>query len=273
VKRLLRLLLFVLAFAAAAAFCRRQTDGFTIASVTSDLPYNPHWESSPLTNRSILDQPFSYLGKGAQAYVFASEDGNYVLKLFRHDHMRPRIWSFFLDRPGDRRRQAKLQESFSSYKIAADSFREESGLVFLHLNKTNNLRKKLRIIDKIGVLHELDADGMEFLVQKKASLLYPTLEQWMASGKLEESKALLASLVLLLKSRQAKGIGDKDPNLETNFGVLGGKAVQIDIGRFRREESPDARGELLRTADPLHRRLAERYPELDIYLMEKIHET
>src|SRR5689334_8640410 len=34
---------------------------------------------------SILEQPFHYLAKGGQSYVFGSSDGKYVLKLFRFD--------------------------------------------------------------------------------------------------------------------------------------------------------------------------------------------
>src|ERR1700722_581245 len=72
----------------------RWTDDFRIANITHDIPYHPEWDTSLSHEelaqlKSILDQPFTYIGKGAQAYAFASEDGKYVLKFFKFKHLRP----------------------------------------------------------------------------------------------------------------------------------------------------------------------------------------
>ena len=69
----------------AERFCNRQTDGFAVSKINSHLTFNPKWEIAQdrASARSILSQKFYYLSKGAQCYVFASADNQYVLKFFR----------------------------------------------------------------------------------------------------------------------------------------------------------------------------------------------
>jgi len=276
-KSVLKWALIVSGIVVAAWFSKKQTDGFTIAKISSDLSYYPDWETEEkLTDsqvRKILSQPFRYLGKGAQVFAFESEDGSYVLKFFRHDHMRPRPWLAALPLHGHKKRIEKLHETFSSYRIASDDLREETGLVFLHLNKTSRLHHKIRVVDKIGIEHLVDADKTEFVIQKKADLLYATLEKWMADGKKEEACQLIGSIVSYLKKRCHQAIFDKDPNLETNFGVLEGKPLQFDLGRFRKRHpytEKEAQDEMVRVTDRLHVWLSEKSPELDAYLMEQV---
>lgn len=220
--------------------------------------------------REILNQPFSYLNKGVQTFVFASQDGKYVIKFLRHDHLRPALWAHFLPQQWREskaaKKRAKLNKDFISYKIAYEELREETGLVFVHLNKTDYLKQKLSLIDKIGVGHCLDLDQFEFLVQKRAELLYPTLENLIDQGKIEDVKVALSNLVHLLAKKFDKGIFDKDPDLNTNFGFVGNEVVQIDIGRFRKEDQKLKREMILRITDHLHQWLMTRSSELDDHL-------
>jgi hypothetical protein len=173
------------------------------------------------------------------------------------------------------KRNAKLQKDFTSYKIAYEELREETGLVAVHLNKTQNLHQSITLIDKLGIAHTLDLDGLEFLVQKRAALVYPTLEQWIREDKLEESKAALASLVQVLSTRFDRNIFDKDPDLNTNFGLLGSQAIQIDVGRFRKtfpSTSPSKKEAIALITDNLHQWLQAKSPELGRYLEERIDE-
>jgi len=39
----------------------------------------------------ILNQKFSYIGKGAQCYAFVSDDQLYVLKFFKFKHLKPNL--------------------------------------------------------------------------------------------------------------------------------------------------------------------------------------
>lgn len=278
-KKCLYFILFVAVFCQAARFSKAKTDGFAMTKIGSDLVYDPKWDVS-CNNlkevKKILNQPFTYLSKGVQTYVFASEDGKYVLKLLRHDHMRPAPWVRLLPdrsaKPRIEKKQSKLNKDFTSYKIAYEELKDETGLVFLHLNKTDHLKQSLILIDKIGISHTLDLDQFEFLVQKRASLIYPTLSDLIEKGKIEEGKKALSTLVHLLEVRFEKQIFDKDSDLNTNFGFIENTAVQIDIGRFKKNH-PERRHKkevILHTTDHLHQWLMVRSPVLDEHLKAAI---
>jgi hypothetical protein len=268
--RLSFLLLFILSFYGVAKFCKLQTGSFTISRITSSLSFHPEWETPLEADLDILCQPYTYLAKGAQAFVFASQDGKYVIKFFRHHHMSAPFWIKALPFEQARRhvakKEAKLQKDFASYKLAYDRFREETGLIFLHLNKTDHLKLKLDLVDKLGIHHPIDLDQYEFLVQRRADLLYPALEALSE----EQAKIALTNLVMLLKTRMEKGIFDKDPDLNTNFGLIGTTPIQIDFGRYKKAASLVDKDEIVRITDNLHQWLMARAPKLDEWLKQEI---
>ncbi len=277
----LKLCLFVALFSITNWFCRKQTDGFALTKVTSSLSFHADWETAPppsLEHEKILSQPFHYLGKGVQTFVFASEDGKYVLKLFRHDRMHAPFWMRLLPLTRLKARadtlDAHLFRDFNSYKIAYTELKEETGLVFLHLNKTPFFSKPVQIIDKLGISHFLDLNHMEFLIQKRADLLYVAIEKKIKSGKTEQAAFILKELVHLLAKRCQKGIFDKDPDLNTNFGVVEEKPIQIDVGRFSRNTTYQKhevyKHEVDRITQNLQQWLEEKQPELTQLLREEI---
>jgi hypothetical protein len=167
-----------------------------------------------------------------------------------------------------------LAKTFASYKIAYEELKEETGIIYLHLNKTNGLFQKLRIIDNIGVVHPLDLDQMEFLVQKRAVLFHPYLEKTIREKGLQPAQTILSDLVQFLVLRNQKEIFDKDPDLETNFGFLDGKLVQIDVGRFSKDPQRNNRDvyrdEILRITDDFNKWLKLHYPPLSSHLEKEI---
>ena len=229
--------------------------------IQSNLSYHPEWDV-PQTNeneiKAILSQPYYYLGRGVQSFVFVAQDGKTVIKFFRHHRLRT---------------DAKVAKDFGSYLLAYNRLREETGLLYLHLNKTNHLKQTLEIVDKLGIHHPIDLDKYEFIVQRKATLTYPAFDEWITEGKTDEAKEALTSLVHLLKTRAERGIFDKDPDLNTNFGFIGTMAVQIDVGRYRVKEIPFDRNELIRITDHLHQWLMERSPVLDEHLKAELSKT
>jgi hypothetical protein len=267
-------------------FCHQQTDGFSRYKISSNLAFNPKWETPRLNSdeqkdlSKILSQPYRYLAKGAQSYVFLSDDGQYVLKFFRIYHLQPPFWVTHLSWPWflqsykmDKilKKLDELHKDFASYKIAHDELKEETGIVYLHLNKTDYLKQTLTFYDKIGIKHQVALDQMEFLVQKRAELVYPALAKMVESEGLENAKDALSQLVSLLCLRCQKGIHDKDPDLNTNFGFIGHTPLQIDVGRFRIEngnlqERMVDRDEIIRITDNLNQWLRSRYPELSGHL-------
>ncbi len=255
---IVKLVIFALCFYGVAKFCKKQTGSFTIARITSDLNFHPEWvvdNTQEETAKKALAQPYRFLGKGAQSFVFASDDGQWVIKFFRHHHLK---------------KNSKLAKDFGSYKIAFEKLRDETGLLYLHLNKTSHLHQTVDLVDKIGIHHTIDLDQYEFLVQRKAELAYPALQKWIDAGKITEAKEALTALVDLLRTRAGRGIHDKDPDLNTNFGFIGTKPIQFDIGRFKLTETSPDKNELIRITDNLHQWLMVRVPELDEHLKNEL---
>lgn len=92
----------------------------------------------------------------------------------------------------------------------------------------------------------------------------------MQAGQTDQAKEALSGLVQFLAARAQKGISDKDPDLNSNFGFIGTKTVQIDIGRFKRKEPGLDKDEIIRITDNLHQWLMMRYPDLDTHLKTQI---
>lgn len=272
----LKLFITISLFYALFRFCEWQTDGFSLLRITERGPPIEIQDGElgdPLHIKNIFTQPFNYLGKGAQTYVFVSADGRYVLKFFRHLNKYGTLLDFLPFAPIQKtveKRKRRQEKDFTSYKLAFKELQKETGLVYLHLNPTTHLKTEVILYDKIRVQYKLPLDKMGFIVQKRAAPFYPTLERWIEKGQIEEAKAALKELVRLLGLKQLKGIFDKDPNLRTNFGFLDLNPIQIDVGRFR----PDKRGKKIRSiVAPLEKWLDERAPELATYLEDEIHQT
>ncbi len=272
-KWLLKISLFLVCFFITARFCKEQTGRFTILRISSNLTPKPEWETASLSPeeytqiKEILDQPYSYLDNGVQSFVFASSDGQYVIKFFRHDHLDGPFW---LTPNQKAKKQAQLHKEFLSYKLAYENLRKQTGLVFLHLNKSKNLHQTLDLVDKIGIHHPIPLDNYEFLIQKRASLLYTALNQMIEENRINDGKETLSKLVELLSHRAKEGISDKDPDLITNFGVIGTDPIQIDVGRFSQREPKLDKDEIIRITDRLDQYLITRCPELQQHLKTQI---
>lgn len=210
------------------------TAGFTISNISSELPYDKRFETKSLTQEEkaevelALSQNFHYLGKGCQSYVFLSDDGNYVIKFFKYQRFTPQKWlnlfSFipFVNeyRLGKiEQKRKKLEDIFTSWKLAFDELQRETGLVFVHLNKTNDLNKDLVLFDKMGLSHVLPIDNYEFLIQKRAFMLTDALSDQMESRHIDLAKGLLDNLFNTLLSEYNRGLGDNDHALMQNTGV------------------------------------------------------
>jgi len=262
---------FCLVMVALHHFCRTQTDGFSRVRIEADLPEETLWQAV-----EIPDQPFYYLGCGAQTFAFVSQDGQYVIKFYRHHRAgHPlAILSPYVSRLRQTisRREAKRAQDFESFRLAIDKLREETGLLCVHLGKTDQIHKKLKIYDKIGIEHLVELDQITFLLQRRATPFYTTLQQWIDSGSEREAKAAITELVSLLRGRCKKGIFDKDPDLQTNFGFLDGHPIQFDVGRFKNQPEIIEADELVRITDSLKGWLNQKAPDLVSHLEKELHE-
>lgn len=237
--------------------------GFKIAKLHVHLPHNPEWEiASELSKdalHGILSQRFRFLGKGAQCYAFVSEDDQYVLKLFRFDRKKKRALP-----------QKKAYRFLSACKLGYELARNETALVYLHLNLTSGMLPILNARAPNGRPFSLPLDSYRFAIQKKAELLEKSLFAALSQGVLAQRIDAIANL---LESRSAKGIGNSDPNLWRNFGFVGDEAVEIDFGNYKvrsdllNEEAK--RQELKRYLIPLRSWVADRSPESLPYFDER----
>jgi hypothetical protein len=275
----IKLALFAFLFFAAERFCRKQTDGFSLHHIQSDLPFEEEEELSAEEKTrlaALLSQRFHYFAKGAQCYVFLSEDGSTILKFFKHHHLRlPFLLSRIpLPTPLSRLRAEKsakkageLQADFASYEIAQKQLKEETGLLFMHLHRSRSFKQLVTIVDKLHIAHQINLGEVEFLIQKKAELVYPVLSKLVSSGDLDGAKRRLDSLIHLLTAQRQKGVGDLDPNFSKNFGFIGEEAIQIDIGRFTHA---DDGGKLVQRAEDFRYWLERLHPELATYFSHRL---
>ena len=283
-KKLFLFTLIVLAGWGVVYTYNQVTDGFNIRQITSSLPVESHIENEPLSLerkeelQKILDQPFSYIGKGCQFYVFQSEDGKYVIKLLKHKHLRPFTWLAKIPMPKKlrtitqdkmERRKKRVENLFSSCKLAFDEMQEETGVVFIHLNRSVALEKKITLINKVGVHSNIEIDNYEFVLQKRAILVKEIFQELQKEGETREKVNQLVDLVL---ARCKKGICDRDRSFVQNvaFCVDGTRAVFVDIGQFYKDpsilEEEKQREDLRKRRGNLRHWTKRHFPELINYI-------
>jgi hypothetical protein len=249
IKKVSLFLLFALAFyKLGERFCEEKTAGFTISKISFSLPYDARWETTlPEFSSGLLDQKYTFLGSGGQSFAFVSEDGKNVLKFLKYP--------FRLST----KKKERLERDYKSYQLAFEELKEESGLIYLHLTHSPATHKTVTLIDRLGIEHRVILDEKAFILQHKAELLYPYIEQLMQKGDLEGAKAALHSLVHLLDRRCKKGIFDEDAKIHRNCGFINGKAIFIDIGRFKKSEKTQS---LEKITNRFRNWLLQNYPEL-----------
>lgn len=289
IKIFLALILVILVGYGTSRLYYHVTDGFLVSNITSDYLYDTRWETRPLSQQehtlvnAILDQKFSYLGKGCQSYVFLSADGRYVIKFFKYQRFRPQEWlDYFAFIPAvDEYRLRKIEKKrnkresvFRSWKLAFDELQPETGLIFVHLNKTSNLNKTLTISDKMGFEHQLELDKIEFLIQRKVQPYCSYITDLMSNGNVTGAKELLSQTIALILSENARGIADNDHALMQNSGVMDGKPMHVDVGQFVRDENvkqPEVyKQQLFNKTYKFRKWLHKKYPELELYLEKEL---
>ena len=286
--RFLSFSVLVLIIAYAAWSYNNANDGFTLGgifserSLVSDRAHALSEDEERLV-ASIFDQDFTYLGRGGQFYAFVSQDGKHVLKFFRYKRFRHEPWLDYFDfipmiddyrLSRIKQKRQKLEKVVNSCLVAFDHLKESAGLELIHLAKTTNLKKAVKIIDKRGDHHFVNLDEMEFIVQKKAQLLGANIDDLMKNENFIGAKALLSNTVQMIYSESLHGVIDKDPAFMQNTGVLDGRPIHIDIGQivFDAEVMDLSRSkqEVINKTLKLNRWLQSKYPELSQHLEEEV---
>ena len=260
----LKFFLFLFGFVALERFADHQTSGFQLVKIASYMPNDARWDLPSLSDkemeqvRGALSQPFYYLSHGGETYAFVSADGEVVLKLFKEHHMTP----FGPFQSFNEKQTAKRDFFYNSCKIAYTKFRERTGLLFLHLNKTESLKQKVILYDRLGIAHQIDLDAIPFALQHHAVGIYDKIKTLVKRGELDEAKRCIDSMLALIKERCAQGIADRDPNIRRNCGFVGSYAIEVDIGSY----SKDPAFQKPQEVDKFKRWIDSSFPQLAGYI-------
>ena len=289
-KKLLYLFLILGAIVGIERLSHTLTDGFAPTNITSNLPYHSNWDVTTAQDdleeaEQALSQSYRYLESGSQSFVFISEDGEYILKFFKHKRWRlnplfeklPLPTSLDVKRERwKRKKQETIYSTFKSCKTSYVHFKKETGLLYLHLNPTTHLNRTLIVKDRMGLKHQIALDPIQFLLQRKAIPTDEYLLSLKKSGDLEGSKKAITNLLDFTLLRAQKGYSDKDPHLIRNFGFIKGEVVEIDVGGFHRDPKKDLHyfynHEIYRIQNKILPWLEKNYPELSSFTEKHIAE-
>jgi hypothetical protein len=264
--------LFVIAFNTIEHFCHKKTDGFSVGRIQfQDDPIVAIEEEVP----EALNQPFHYLDCGNQCFAFISQDQQYVLKFFKYVHHTPPAWITQITllnrlKPLRNKRIEKVawkrKRDFQAYALAFDQFREESGLLALHLQPTQTKYPTIFLFDKLNIRHSLDLNTTPFILQKKATPVYTQFTRWLQSHQIDEVKAGVKQLIDLCAKRISKNIHDDDVHFYSNFGFVSETAIQVDPGHFTTHNSLVKEQELKDLSLELKKWFEKHYPPLVTYV-------
>jgi hypothetical protein len=294
-KRLIRGIYFLIGFLVLFGVARlyyHLTDDFRLANIIYPLPFDAPWQVPSLTPdeyqhlKQIFDQKFSYIGKGAQSYAFASEDEEYVLKFFKFKHLKPNLLVEslppifpFKDYKQNciERKKRKLISVFKGYDLAFRENRQISELIYLHLLPTQHLQLKARVKDKIGFERVINLDEVVFLVQRKGETLRTRLRHLLDQHHLQEAKQALASILEMYMAEYQKGIFDHDHGVLHNTGFVGQRPFHLDVGKLNKDErmqkvefyKKDLEHVIWRISNWMKNSYPEYYPEFSHFLEEQ----
>jgi hypothetical protein len=259
--------------------------------IESTFAYRPDWDVKISSDHDrffyvVSQQTLYWLGRGMQAVVFETQDQKYVVKFFQIGRLKePESKGFFKDLfsketpEKNRERIHHREEIFSSSKMCFEELQEETGIVYVHLNRTKDKIRGVKLVDKYGQSHRIRGDDASFVVQKKASCVVPTLCALMENNKQAEAEARIDQILDLLLTMARKGFVDGDDALirNNNIGFSQNRAIYIDTGHLFKAENLDVaermRYEFQVRLEPLEHWLNVAYPSLGAYYRQKKEQT
>lgn len=210
----------------------KANDGFSIRAIKSTIR-NQAIASQPLSNvqlehiHAIMAQPYHYLGKGCQFYVFESADKKHILKFFKHKHLRTyeefESWTlpaFIKTKIVQKNAQKNtyIAKIFESCQLAYEYLPQYTGLEHIHLRTSQELQQQVSIIDQLGIIHQINIDDYEYLLQKRAIAAKDYIQS--VAGDSVKIQTMLNQLAQAFIARASKGIIDEDKASVQNLGYL-----------------------------------------------------
>lgn len=241
---------------------------FSVKKISSNRPLETKWQHSEVFSediKQILSQPYHYLGSGAQCYAFASDDGKYVIKFFKMKHLLPdtlsRFFPFGKYKNRNQRHEERLRNTLEACRIAYEELREETGLIFAHINPSKSLKQKIVLQDKFGNKNVVELDKTSFLLQHRAELVYERMGRMIRNGDLIGAKKAFKAIIDLVEKRNQKGFCDDDTGISRNYGFIDEKPIHLDFLRIVRTSDTQ---EPQRFRQRMLEWIAKHYPEVDL---------
>lgn len=210
-----------------------------------------------------LKEPFTYLGEGRECYAFVSGDGRTVIKFFKSHHIKRKYWLKETKRwiqANQPEWDSELGTTARRYLMAYRLIPEESGILMLHFNQTQDLHQKIRV-HKFPFSYEIDLDKVPFILQEKAEPTADRIDSLLAKGDEEEAIQHILMLRQLLIERAKKGVTDQRQCFRVNYGFGKRSALQIDVGKIEPLEGP-VEDEIQRVLSNLCKWVEKNYPQL-----------
>ena len=137
-----------------------------------------------------------------------------------------KIWNIFTN--------YNPKQAFESCKFAYQELKEETGLHYIHINKTDCRFGTVMIVDNSGVSHTVDLDRTEFMVQDYCELAISRIDAHMRCGDLEGAKGTITTLFDAIEDWSRRGIRLENPILKKNIGFCEGKVIMLDVGSLKK---------------------------------------
>lgn len=227
------------------------TDDFRVSNIIYPMPERTEW-NFPMKDgqreelKAILNQKFTYLGKGAQVYAFGSDDGKYVIKFFKFKHLKPSSLIALLPPIGPlkefkeaniKRKTRKLEGVFEGHVNAYHHDLAHSGLLFLHLNPTTNLDLQAHLVDKIGIERIVDLDPVVFILQKKGETLRTVFTEALSKGDTALAAKRATQILDMYVAEYQNGVYDRDHGISHNTGFIGDQPFHLDVGKMSYDDN------------------------------------
>lgn len=244
-------ILISLALFAAIRVYYNLTDDFRVSNIIYPMPERAEWNFPMKPGqrdelKTILNQKFTYLGKGAQVYAFGSADGKYVIKFFKFKHLKPSPLIALLPPIGPlkdikeaniKRKTRKLEGVFEGHVNAFNHDKEHSGLLFLHLNPTTNLDLQAHLVDKIGIERTVDLDPVVFILQKKGETLRTVFTDALSKGDTALAAKRATQILDMYVAEYQNGVYDRDHGISHNTGFIGDLPFHLDVGKMSYDDN------------------------------------
>jgi hypothetical protein len=192
--------------------------------------------------KKILSQPFTYLGKGRQFYVYASSDGKWVLKFMKCQRMNVSLFYEALPMPdyfNEARikrlmaKEERVMRIFTSLQLAQNVLSDLTGVYYTHLHSESE-PELVTLRDPLGFESTLDVNKVPFVLQRRAESVFLVLDKLYIENKREALDARLQQLLDLFAELASRNVVDIDDGafLRGNIGFLQDRAIYIDVGTF-----------------------------------------